>query len=344
MGLFNKKSEDEKKAENKIDQLCGGFLGNDLFKSKLKMNNLDESTANTYYKSILKNEIKNKTLNYEDIESRLDELMKMDVSTLDNKIRMNKKQDTSLFKTQQDINDFMGEKYIQKHNKSLEKDRAKNLKKLQKEEEKIRKIEDKYNVELTGKKWFKCAIEEIKYSTFQNEAHRNYDDAYVIVNQDNVEILKESVWIKSNMGTRKIFYDNITSIDFDARGRLHASSSLIINTKSAEHIQLKFIKEKDYNLLNDAFEDYIKKPQTNTIISQTSKADDLIKYAELFEKGLISENEFNKLKNEIIHGESNTNLNEEVKLEEVKNNFCTNCGYKIEDNAKFCPNCGNKLN
>ena len=55
MGLFSKKSEEQKETENKIDELCGGFLGNDAFKRMLEKNNLEETTSNTYYKSILKN-------------------------------------------------------------------------------------------------------------------------------------------------------------------------------------------------------------------------------------------------------------------------------------------------
>ena len=392
MGLFSKKSDEQKKAENKIDELCGGFLGNEKFQNKLKENNLNIHTANGPYKNVLKNEIKNKTLNYEDIESRLDELMKLDATTLDHKIRIRHKQDTSLFKIQQDINDFMGDKYIEKYNKSLEDTKVKNLEKemreeekriknlekekererkeeekriknlekekererkeeekriknLEKEKEKIRKLEEKFNIDLTGKKWFQCTIEEVKYSTFNNQPRRNVDTAYVIINDDYVEILKESVFIKSNMGSRKLFYDNITSIDYDARGRLHASSSMIINTKSAEHIQLKYVNEKNYNLLHDAFENYMKKPSETTIIPQSSKADDLVKYAELYEKGLISEEEFNKMKNEIIHGESNSNFKEDVAdYKEENNDFCINCGSKVELDAKFCPSCGNKLN
>ena len=379
MGLFSKKSEEQKRAEDKIDELCGGFLGNDNFNDLLEKNNLKGTISNLNFKSILKNEVKNKTLDYEDIENRLNELMKLDVATLDNKIRISHKQDTSLFKTQQDINDFLGEEYTEKYYESIEKAKEKNLEKerkkaekeeakrvkelekekqraekeeeqriknLEKRKAKIKKLEDKFNIDLTGKKWFECSIEEVKYSTFQNQANRDYDHAYVIINKDNVEIIKESVWIKSNMGTRKIFYDNITSIDFDARGKFHLSSGMIINTKSAEHIQLKFVSEKNYNLLNDAFEEYMRKPQETPIISQSSKADDLVKYADLYEKGLISEEEFNKLKNEIIHGESNPNFNEDAELDynEENNNFCTNCGSEVEIDAKFCPSCGNKIN
>lgn len=390
MGLFSKKSDDQKRTEDKIDELCGGFLGNEKFQNKLEENNLERTTANGPYKNVLKDEIKNKTLDYIDIESRLDELMKLDAATLDHKIRIRHKQDTSLFKTQQDINDFMGDEYTEKYYGSIEKAKAKNLEKerkkaekeeakrikelekleakrikgiekekqraekeeeqriknLEKRKAKIKKIEDKFNIDLTGKKWFECSIEEVKYSTFYNEPQRNTDTAYIVINKDNVEILKESMFIKSNMGTRKIFYDNITSIDFDARGKFHLSSGMIINTKSSEHIQLKFVSEKNYNLLNDSFEDYMRKPQETPIISQSSKADDLVKFAELFEKGLINEDEFNKLKNEIIHRKSNHNLNEDTELDynDGTNNFCTNCGSEVEIDAKFCPSCGNKLN
>ena len=374
MGLFSKKSDEQKMAENKIEELCGGFLINDAFEKKLEENNIKKTTSNLNYKYILKREIKYKTLDYDDIETRLDELMKLDVDALRNQISMKHKKDTSLFKTQQDINDYLGPEYAEKYNQSLEKTKAKNLEKerqkaekeeekriknlekerqkaekeeekriknLEKIKEKIKKIEEKFNIDLTGKVWFECTIEEVKYSTFQNQPKRNIDTAYVVINSDNIEIMKESMWIKSNMGTRKIFYDNITSIDFDARGRLHASSSMIINTKSAEHIQLKHVSEENYNLVNDAFEDYIRKSTQTAVISQSNKADDLVKYADLYEKGLISEEEFNKLKNEIIRGESDLNVNENA---ETKNNFCPNCGCEVEADAKFCSSCGNKLN
>ena len=185
----------------------------------------------------------------------------------------------------------------------------------------------------------------MKYSTFSNQPKRNIDTAYVIIYEDHCEIIKESIWLKSNMGLRKLFYDNITSIDFDARGKLHLSSSLIINTKSSEHVQLKNVGEDNYHLLNNAFENYIRKPQETSFISQSSKADDLLKYAELYEKGLINEEEFNKMKNEIIHGESNSDFSEDVGLnyKEEHNNFCANCGCEVEADAKFCTSCGNKL-
>ena len=224
-------------------------------------------------------------------------------------------------------------------------------KKLNKKQE----IEEKFGVDLTDKQWIQCSIEEVKYSTFTNQRQRNFDNAYVIINEDNFEIIKESVWLKSNMGSRKLYFYNLTSIDYDARGRLHASSSVILNTKSAEHIQLKFVTKDDFDLLNNAFESYLEKThnfqQTVPLqqnVSTTSTADELLKYAELYEKGLLTKEEFDLKKSELLSNEpaiveQPTSMEESTSIEKPKINFCPNCGSEVERDSKFCSNCGSKL-
>lgn len=68
----------------------------------------------------------------------------------------------------------------------------------------------------------------------------------MIIYEQYIELYKESVFIKSDMESRKIYFENITSIDYDKRGKLHLSNSVMINTKTIERpIQLKFVSEKN---------------------------------------------------------------------------------------------------
>ncbi len=205
-------------------------------------------------------------------------------------------------------------------------------------------IEEKFGVDLTNKQWFQCTIEEIKYSTFSNQPQRNIDNAYVIINEDNFEIIKESVWLKSNMGTRRLYFYNLTSLDFDARGRLHASSSVIINTKGAEHVQLKFVTKDDFDLMNNAFESYLEKThKPRQSIPIASSADELLKYAELYEKGLLTKEEFDMKKSELLGNSKKDSAEQNSVDTEYIPNFCPNCGTPVETVSNFCRNCGNRL-
>ena len=237
----------------------------------------------------------------------------------------------------------------------LQKRRQRYIETSQKAEGKKKDIEEKFGVVLTNKKWFQCSIEEVKYSTFTNQPQRNIDTAYVIINEDNFEIIKESVWLKSNMGSRKIFFYNITSIDYDARGRLHASSSVILNTKGAEHIQLKFVTKENFDMMNKVFESYLEKMHNphqpapvQQNVSTATAADELLKYAELYEKGLLTKEEFDLKKSELlfdepVHMEKPAFMEEVSAVEEPINRFCSNCGSEIEPDSNFCPDCGSRL-
>lgn len=161
------------------------------------------------------------------------------------------------------------------------------------------KIEEKYNIELTNKHWFKCTIEEVRYGTITNLPQRKVMDAYVIIHEDNFEILKEGMIIKSNMGSRKIYFQNITSLDFDARGKFNVSSSIVINTKSNEHIILKYVEEH-VDEMTSAYNSYIENTHKIQENNTTNNADELLKYAELYEKGFLTEEEFNMKKEELL--------------------------------------------
>ena len=137
--------------DNEIEKFCGGFLGNESFKIRLLENGLDLSTPNTNYKHVLKQEIKKGHINYiEELEARLDELIKMDIQTL----RINRKIQkigTKQFRTQNDINKFLGPSYTKKWEKKFNN---KNPSKLQEERKKLAEelkqgnvVNDKENLE-----------------------------------------------------------------------------------------------------------------------------------------------------------------------------------------------------
>ena len=325
MALFNSSSKEQKQkkkqAEKILDNVVGGLMPSATRMAFFKRMNdkgirasRQEKVRLTVLKTI-KNEVENDELEptTEAINQRIEEILNENIS--------------------QDL---------------LEKRRKNQEINVQKANDKIIELEEKFGVSLANKLWFKCSIEEVKYSTFANQPQRNIDNAYVVINEDSFEIIKESVWLKTNMGTRKLFFDNITSIDYDARGLLHASSSVIINTKGAEHVQLKFVTKENFDLMNNAYESYLEKMHTPQLaapmqqnISATSAADELLKYAELYEKGLLTKEEFDLKKKQLLYGE------EENVIEESENTphtlYCGNCGALIDEDTNFCTNCGNKI-
>lgn len=329
MALFNSKSKDQKQAEKILDELVGGLMPTQtrrtffrrMANKGIKATRQEKVRINVL--KTIKKEVENNELEptRDAIDQRIDEIL----------------DENSDFKAFDENGNY----------KAINQAEAKKLSKKS-------EIEEKFGIDLTNKEWFRCSIEEVKYSTFTNQPQRNIDTAYVIISEDNIEIFKESVWLKSNMGTRKLYFNNITSIDYDARGRLHASSSAIINTKSAEHVQLKFITKEQFDLMNNAFESYLEKThkaqQTpNQIISPTSAADELLKYAELYEKGLLTKEEFDLKKSELLSINSTTveqpNSMEEISPieEEPKGRFCPNCGSEVDADSNFCTDCGTKL-
>ncbi len=336
MALFGSGSDEQKQkkkqAEKILDETVGGLM--------------PTSTRRAFFHR----------MSAKGIKARNQEKVRINVlKTIKNEVENNQLEPTTLAINQR-IEQILNEN---SDPEVLEKRRENYTAAVQKaESEKIIKkaeIEEKFGVDLTNKQWFKCSIEEVKYSTFSNQPHRNIDSAYVVVSEDNFEIFKESVFLKSNMGTRKLYFYNITSIDYDARGMLHASSSVILNTKSAEHIQLKFVKKEDFDLMNNAFESYLEKthnPQQTApmqqSVSTTSTADELLKYAELYEKGLLTKEEFDLKKSELLGTESTVteqsgSMEEHVLIEEPKNRFCPNCGSEVEIDSNFCSDCGYKL-
>lgn len=335
MGLFSSKSTKDNEFDEKIKIYIGGVFPSATFNDKLHEHGLPFNTSYKDIREILKSEHRNGKLTADDVEKRMDEIMELDIYALKSDI-LKKGYDTSVFKTQDDLNEFLGPEYAKEHIPRSKKN-------------KMEYYINKYNINIENAYQFECTIEEERSSTFTNSSQRDVENAYVIVSDDNLAIIKESLFLKSDMGMRKIYYENIAGIDYDTTGTLGLSSSLFIHLKSSEHVQLKDISDDDVNEVHIRFENYINKKNKpivqNNINQNGSDADELLKYAELYEKGLLTKEEFETKKQQILNNEAiptkAENLNENDS--QLKPKFCSNCGTAVYNDSKFCSNCGNKL-
>lgn len=104
---------------------------------------------------------------------------------------------------------------------------------------------------------------------------------------------------------RTIFFNDITGIGHSGNElhlNLNNNEKLIFKGKNTIHKEENI--EKFYNSLNRAWEKF-KNNENEKLIATTEKteisaADELMKYAELYEKGLLSEEEFNAMKKKLL--------------------------------------------
>ena len=236
-------------------------------------------------------ELEDGNLSIDDVETRIEELKELDVKAMKNNV-LDKGHDTSVIKTQDDLYEFLKENY----GRQVAED---SNKKMHRKEELFKK----YDIDPNETYFFECTIEERRSSTFTNTDRRNVDHAYVALYDDHIAIIKESVWLKSDMGMRKVYFNNVTSIDYDTAGKLGMSSSLFIHMHSGEHVQLKHITKERVDEVHKRYENFINKNSSNNnvkITQETSNADELLKYAELYKQGLLTEEEFEAKKKELL--------------------------------------------
>lgn len=77
---------------------------------------------------------------------------------------------------------------------------------------KIKKLENKFNTIFSWLLLF-WVYWRIKNVHTTKPTERWIDQGHVIIHTDHIEILKESMFLKRDMGSRKLYFKNITSID-----------------------------------------------------------------------------------------------------------------------------------
>lgn len=174
---------------------------------------------------------------------------------------------------------------------------------------------------------FKCRILEVRRN-WRGADIEHINSAYVTIHDDNIELTKKGLVIKSNLGTTNFYYKDISSMTYDKPGLLHTTSNININLYSGEKFVLQKVRTENYEKIHEKWESFKKNPQK----SNNDSSDNLLKYAELYKEGLITDNEFSEIKQKLIGNLSNDSVR-----------FCKNCGFELSDDSKFCSECGTKV-
>lgn len=174
-----------------------------------------------------------------------------------------------------------------------------NPEKIEKKNKKIQRELVKAGVEDRD---FSCVLYEERRSGFNNKKE-NLVKGFCYVNEDKLVIKKLSFFKSRDLGDKVIPYGNINAIDYDKQvvGR---TSGIVISVSGFKPIVLQGATDENFQLLNDAWLNFNKKSnesvqkivETNTL----TNADELLKYAELYEKGLLTDEEFAAMKKKII--------------------------------------------
>lgn len=174
-----------------------------------------------------------------------------------------------------------------------------NPEKIEKKNKKIQRELVKAGVEDRD---FSCVLYEERRSGFNNKKE-NRVRGFCYVNEDKLVIKKLSFFKSRDLGDKVIPYGNINAIDYDKQvvGR---TSGIVISVSGFKPIVLQGATDENFQLLNDAWLNFNKKSnesvqkivETNTL----TNADELLKYAELYEKGLLTDEEFAAMKKKII--------------------------------------------
>ena len=71
--------------------------------------------------------------------------------------------------------------------------------------------------------------------------------------------------------------------------------------------------------------------------NEDKNIDRVLRAGELHERGLLSDEEFEDIKNKFL------NPNQIIDENNIVSNFCPSCGCEIREDYRFCVNCGQKL-
>ena len=173
-----------------------------------------------------------------------------------------------------------------------------NQKEFKKKSEIISQIKDDSEVIA----YFKCQILETK-STVIGGREDTFETGIASLHPHHLTVTKKSIWRGKERGSRKIVYNQITSVDYDIAGTFGITNNIEVTMAGSAIIILRSGDKKDtenfYNKLNEmVYESHV---QGNIPVNNNnSDASDLEKIMNMYKEGLLSDEEFSIMKKKII--------------------------------------------
>ena len=293
-----------------IKDVAGSSDVNNKISSTLTKHNVNVKDG-AKIKAVINSELNSGKITENEVDTRLGELIEnFDTKTVE--VNAALKQLDEFFESeevQKKIREYdLKEKKKKKMKKDIKKEIEKGL--IMKEEvpkKVLEKIEYEYNKEvemgISGYD-FSCTMYEVRQGTFGQK--EDVVKGYCFIEKDKIKIKKLSSWMKSDKGNKIIPFSNINAIDYDKASGFHITSSIVIGISGVPPVVLRHTTEEDFKLVHQAWLDYNnpnnKEQSVEKVIvePQVSVADELMKYGELYEKGLLTEEEFNAMKKKLL--------------------------------------------
>ena len=173
---------------------------------------------------------------------------------------------------------------------------------------------------------------------FKSTRFEIHDDKILI--ERNKQIIQLSQIKEIFEDESSLYYEVIIILTNDngipIRGRNNSQRGQI-ELKAFVNVLNKLIKDNESNSVNV-------ESNVNSKGNPEDKIDKLIKLGEMHSRGLLSDEEFASLKQELLAGnDEDTSGQSEEDVVELSENVCENCGTEVAEDSVFCAECGTKI-
>ena len=311
MPLLKPNSKNEiKRGEQKLKSIIGGkFVHNAEFIRLLKANNI-ENTSHSWDRihNQIKQELENGMITYEEVENRVHQLVLMESPNN----RLITLDEVDAVKTEETKRDILAKGKIS--------------------------IQIPYQSSGVGDVAIGTAVWGRKGAILgalnEGQTKWTYTDLIFMDNGINVKSTGNVV-----------LYDDLKSVVLGNKGFVHTVVTILTNNGNGLICKVANIEVSAFkSILEDHIPRVADTPTNNNANNLNDNADVLLKYADLYERGLITREEFDLKKEQLLYSENNEDILSEDSQLENDTIYCRHCGSPVDKDSNFCTECGSPLN